>query len=121
MKKTTRQIGTLYEEKTALYLSKQGIKITEKNFTCKYGEIDLIGKDGDYIVFIEVKYRKNNAAGGPSYAVDHKKQNRICRAADVYLLKNGYGFSLPCRFDVVLVTGERMEYIKNAFDYIRKG
>ena len=113
-----RQVGGIYEQKAADYLSRQGFRIIEHNFYSRFGEIDLIAKDGKYLVFIEVKYRRDSACGTPLEAVTLKKQKRICRTALYYCGKNGYGDSTPCRFDVVAIEGEdKVIHIKNAFDF----
>jgi len=112
-----RQIGSTYEETAARYLEKKGYRILEHNFRCKIGEIDLIAQDGTVLVFLEVKYRKNTVFGNPAEAVTPSKQRTICKAADYYRLKKGIAQDVPCRFDVVAILGDRIEVIKNAFDY----
>ena len=87
-----------------------------KNFQCKSGEIDLIARDGKYLVFVEVKYRSDKTSGYASAAVDWRKQRRISRAALFFLKRYGFG-EPPCRFDVIAIDGEQIEWIKNAFDY----
>ena len=67
-------------------------------------------------MFVEVKYRSNNGQGNASAAVDWHKQKRISRAAQFFLVRYGYG-EPPCRFDVVAIDGEDIQWIKNAFDY----
>ena len=64
-----REVGAAYEEAAAVFLEKNGVRILERNFRCRQGEIDLIGRDGEYLVFFEVKYRKNADAGLPAEAV----------------------------------------------------
>ena len=73
-----RKIGAAYEEAAAVFLEKNGVHILEKNFRCRQGEIDLIGRDGEYLVFFEVKYRKSADLGLPAEAVGAAKQRRIC-------------------------------------------
>ena len=114
-----RQTGTVYEEMAARWLSEQGYEILERNFYCRQGEIDLIARDGRYLVFVEVKYRENNRGGHPLEAVDAGKRRRICRTADYYCLRHGYGEDTPCRFDVVGITGEELIHIPNAFEYVK--
>ena len=63
-----REVGAAYEEAAAVFLEKNGVRILERNFRCRQGEIDLIGRDGEYLVFFEVKYRKNADAGFPAEA-----------------------------------------------------
>ena len=111
-----RKIGSCHEEQAAAFLKKQGLYIVERNFRCKSGEIDIIARDGRYLVFVEVKYRSTMTSGWASQAVDYHKQQRICKAAQFYLIRYGYG-EVPCRFDVVAVDGEKLQWIRNAFEY----
>lgn len=113
-----RQIGSDYEKRAAEYLKQQGFCIIEQNFYSRSGEIDIIAKDGRYLVFVEVKYRRDNSCGNPLEAVNAKKQKRICRTAFYYCAKHGYGDITPCRFDVIAMEGEdQITHIKNAFDF----
>lgn len=112
-----RKTGTKYETFAAEYLEKQGYEILERNFRCRLGEIDLIARDGLYLVFIEVKYRKNTSCGSAATAVFSKKQQSISRVAAFYLLKKHLPESTPCRFDVAAIDGEEIQIYKNAFDY----
>lgn len=111
-----RALGSIWEEQVCTFLKREGCEILEKNYRSKRGEIDLIVQDGRYLVFVEVKYRKNSAAGFPEEAVDYRKQLRISRTAQDYLLKKRLPETTPCRFDVVAVCGEQIHYIRNAFD-----
>ena len=77
MQKYRRKTGTVYEQAVGYYLEQQGYEILVYNYRCRFGEIDLIGKDGEYLVFCEVKYRKNQRKGSPLDAVDKKKQQKI--------------------------------------------
>lgn len=110
-----REKGSCYEKKAAAYLTANGYDILEHNFYTKHGEIDIIAKDGDYLVFIEVKYRKNDKMGTALEAVNAGKQKKIRFSAGVYMYKNNYPADYPCRFDVVGITGSDMILIKNAF------
>lgn len=111
-----RTIGKKKEELAEQYLKSQGYEILEKNFYSHAGEIDIIAKDGTYLVFVEVKYRKSLSQGYASEAVNVRKQQRIYRVAAYYLHKNGYpADATPCRFDVVSIQGEQITLIKNAF------
>lgn len=110
-----RRTGTRYEQRAADYLRAQGIRILEQNFRCRDGEIDLIGRDGRYLVFVEVKYRRNRAKGDPSEAVNGPKQQRIRRVARVYLYRHRYGADMPCRFDVVSILDGEIRWIQDAF------
>lgn len=110
-----REIGKRYEDKARIYLENNGYKIIESNFSCKIGEIDLIGKNEDYICFIEVKYRDSDSLAKGFYAVDKAKQKKIYKVAQVYLLYNRLNQNTPCRFDVVSIDGNEITLIKNAF------
>ena len=110
-----REIGKRYEEKAKTYLENNGYEIVETNFSCKIGEIDLIGKNEDYTCFIEVKYRDSNSMAKGLYAVDKVKQKKIYKVAQVYLLTHNLNQNTACRFDVVSIDGEEITLIKNAF------
>ena len=71
-----RKTGAVYEERAAAYLIQHGFQILEKNFYCRQGEIDLVGIHGEYLVFVEVKYRKSKGKGLPEEAVTAAKQHR---------------------------------------------
>ncbi len=110
-------MGTRYEAMAAQYLEKQGYEILEKNFRCRLGEIDIVAREGAYLCFVEVKYRRSGVMGWPEEAVDANKQRRISRAADYYLLSHAAGFDVGVRFDVVAILGETLQLYRNAFSY----
>ncbi len=112
-----RSIGKEKENLAALYFSQRGYDIVEKNFYSCFGEIDLIVKKEDTLVFAEVKYRKNESRGNPLEAVNVRKQKRICRAALYYLSTHCLSVDTPCRFDVVAITGDEITHIENAFEF----
>jgi len=111
-----RRLGKEFEEMASAYLAEKGYKIIETNFWCRTGEIDLIAKDGKYLVFIEVKYRKDSGKGMPLEAVDFRKMKNITRVSRFYLYKNQIPEDYPCRFDVVSIMGKEITLIQNAFD-----
>lgn len=113
---SNRRKGTQYETKAAEYLKAQGFEILQKNFSSRFGEIDLVAREGRYLVFVEVKYRATARGGHPLEAVDAGKQRRIKKTADFYCLRYGYGEDTPCRFDVVGIIGEEMIHVRNAFE-----
>lgn len=116
---SSKRTGLYYETQAAVFLEKQGYQILERNFRCPAGEIDLIAKEGEYLCFVEVKYRSERETGTPEEAVDAKKQKRISRAALYYLMKQGLGDTTPCRFDVVGIRPDRIRVTKNAFSFKR--
>ncbi len=112
--------GRSGEDAAVQYLEKQGYVILERNYRLRIGEVDIIARDGEYLVFIEVKTRRSRSFGSPFDAVDLRKQHRISRVASAYM----QGRELPVRFDVVAVhlddrygQGIRVELLKNAFEY----
>lgn len=113
-----REIGDFYEEKAVKFLEEQGFEILERNFRCKIGEIDIVAKEQEYLVFVEVKYRKNVRLGLPQEAVDWRKQQKIRKVSDYYRMVNRIGENIPIRYDVVWEMGEKVELIRNAFDYV---
>lgn len=110
----TRAIGTVGENAAVEYLKKQGYKVLERNFNCRYGEIDVIAQHGVYYVFIEVKNRNSLAFGRPVEAVKPFKQNRIVSSAKYWLFKN-CKTGVPVRFDVVEVLDGVPSIIVDAF------
>ena len=112
-----RKVGTAYEKKAGEYLASCGYEILEYNYRCRIGEIDIIARDGEYLVFVEVKYRRDEGSGNPLEAVTPAKQRVICRVASYYLYTHGYGEDMPCRFDVAAVLGKQVALVRNAFEY----
>ena len=113
---TQRKLGGRYEALAAKYLQSRGYEILEQNYRCRFGEVDLIAKDGDYLTFIEVKYRRGPAQGGALAAVTPKKQRTLAKVAVFYLSSRQKRLDLPCRFDVVGIDGQTITLIKNAFE-----
>lgn len=110
-----RETGSRYEEMAAEFLEQKGCRILEKNYRTRNGEIDLILMDGRYLVFAEVKYRKDDRKGTALEAVDWRKQQIIRRVAAEYLYRHHCRADQPCRFDVIGITGDVISHIKNAF------
>ena len=100
------------------YLCAQGFTILARNFRARYGEIDLIIRDGNYIVFVEVKYRANLSYGYPREAVGYIKQQRIYKTACYYISKHGLS-DCDFRFDVVEIMDKKgmlqVTHIQDAF------
>lgn len=100
----------------AAYLQARGLKLLETNYRCRFGEIDLIMRDGEEIVFVEVRLRSHSAFGGARESITRDKQRRLASAASHYLAAHG---ATPCRFDAMLLDTPatwRFEWIRNAFD-----
>ena len=110
-----RAEGTAYEKRAAQYLEERGYKVLSHNYRCRQGEVDLIAQDGEYLVFVEVKYRKDARSGYGSEAVSWQKQRRIINTARWYLAQHERNADTPCRFDVVSFLGEQITLIKDAF------
>ncbi len=113
-----RQTGTQWETQAAEYLIQNGMRIAEKNFRCRQGEIDLIGYHEGYLVFVEVKYRSTFGSGYALAAVDYRKQCRICKVADYYRYSRGLGEDISVRYDVIGIQNGNIEWIQNAFPHI---
>ncbi len=117
MRMNNRKKGTEKEEAAEEFLKQSGMRILEKNFRCRQGEIDIIGFHDGYLVFVEVKYRKNESRGFPEEAVHREKQRKISHVARVYLYQHKIGTEQPVRFDVVAICGEQIKWYQNAFLY----
>lgn len=113
-----RKVGTQYESKAAAFLEAHDIRIDTYNYRTKYGEIDIVGYDGDVLVFFEVKYRSSDRMGSASEAVDRRKQYKICRVSDFYMAANGISPDTQVRYDVIAIDGDNTDWIVNAYDYI---
>lgn len=113
----THQTGSTAEDAAVRYLQEQGYQILERNFRFHHTEIDIIAKEKDYLVFIEVKYRKNAAAQHPLAAVGKEKQRRISMTALHYLQQHKTGLHVLCRFDVLAFLGDEPELVRNAFPF----
>ncbi len=116
---TPRQrLGRRGEELAAAFLEAQGMTVVERNFRAGHGEIDLIARDGDVLVFVEVKTARSDAFGEPELWVDEEKQRLLSETADAYLFRRGID-EVECRFDVVAVdlrgTRPQIRHLRNAF------
>lgn len=100
------------------YIKKKGYKVLNQNFKTAIGEIDIIAKHKDTVVFIEVKSRTDDNMGMPSQAVNYHKQKKISLVACQYLKQNNL-FGTSCRFDVIEICGGEINHIQNAFQYIK--
>lgn len=111
-----KEIGKMGEDIAVMYLKKEKYNIMERNYRCRCGEIDIIAKDKDELVFIEVKSRSYLCYGRPAEAVNRIKKDHICKATKYYLYKNNLTNALM-RFDVIEVYLNKekckIEHLKN--------
>lgn len=115
MRKQLNKIGgACGEEKATQYLKNKKYQILSQNYKTKVGEIDIVARQKDTVVFIEVKMRETCAFGRPSEAVNIFKQRKIRRAAEEYIICHKLQ-EKPLRFDVIELIGEQINHIENAF------
>jgi len=105
--------GAEAEKRACLLLKKRGYEIVARNWRCRYGEIDIIARDGRTLVFVEVKARSGEGFGGPCGAVDAAKQRRIAATSALFLQETGC--ELPARFDVVTFASGSPTLYRDAF------
>ena len=106
--------GADAEEIAADFLAAKGMHIVARNFRTRFGEIDLVARDGESLVFVEVRLRTNEYFGGAADSVDVPKRSRVVAAARSYLANMHP--EPPCRFDVVTLDGDSPRWIRAAFD-----
>ena len=114
MKKNTKVLGSKGEVLASQILKEKGYQIVATNFSNHLGEIDVIAKQEDTLVFVEVKTRSSYKFGLPSQAVTFQKQNKIRTVALSYL-KATKNLETQCRFDVIEIVGKEYRHIENAF------
>ena len=107
--------GRQAENFAALFLQQQGLKLVARNYRCRFGEIDLIARDGKTLVFVEVRMRASDQFGGAAASITAGKRRKLLRTARHYLA--GAAHTPACRFDALLVNGtdNSVEWLKNAF------
>lgn len=110
-----RVTGADNEQRATEYLIDNGYTILERNFRNKTGEIDIIARNDDMFVFVEVKYRSSKKYGYAVEAVNYRKQQVIRQVAVYYLTTRYRRCDIPCRFDVIGIDGTNITHIKNAF------
>jgi putative endonuclease len=118
-KKLTSITGKWAEDMALAHLENKGLILIERNYRIRAGEIDLIMKDNELTVFIEVKYRKNNRFYDIRESIDKRKCDRIIKTGLYYQQSSGAGSDMMYRFDIVLITGNPdrpgIQWIKDAF------
>jgi putative endonuclease len=120
VKTNTRLFGDKWETAAESFLHNRGLSTHQRNFYSRFGEIDLIMRDGEEFVFVEVRFREDERHGSGAETVTKHKQAKLTRAALYFLCLNPRYSQNPCRFDVISITSKRNEtefnWIKNAFD-----
>jgi len=116
-----QRTGHRYETLACAHLRRHGLTLLARNYRCRLGEIDLVMRERDCLVFVEVRYRALQRYGGPLASVGSDKQRRLIRTAQHFLLCHPQCARYGCRFDVVAVsrapTGEvAIDWIRAAFD-----
>ena len=118
---STKALGDQGEDLTGDYLLARGCTLLDRQWRCRYGELDLVARDADgTICFVEVKLRSGGRAGLPREAVDRRKREKLRAAAEAYLSQHGLE-DAPARFDVAEIYSDpghrslRLEYLENAF------
>lgn len=107
--------GAAAESLAADFLARKGLRVTGRNYRCRFGEIDLIAQDGGTLVFVEVRSRRSDSYGGAAESITAAKRARLLRAARHYLASQPR--AAPARFDAILIRGEppQIEWIRDAF------
>ena len=113
-----RKLGGEKEQLAGEFLERQGYQILEYNFYSRWGEIDIVAREDDYYVFLEVKYRSSDRNGFPEEAVGYGKMQHMTKAAQYYLLRHGLPEDTPCRLDVVAILGRECHLIRDAFEAV---
>ncbi|MGI9206074.1 MAG: YraN family protein [Woeseiaceae bacterium] len=113
-------VGARFERKAVRFLKSRSLELIECNFRCRHGEVDLIMRHNNCLVFIEVRYRKRNRFSTASGSIDSRKQHRIINTAAVYLARHPNYASNPVRFDVVAFDAAenghgRIQWLQDAF------
>lgn len=113
---TAARLGLQAEVRACRYLQRQGLRVIQRRYSCRFGEVDLIMRDAHVIVFVEVRYRSSAKQGGALISVDRVKQQKILRTASQYLLQIDPHHEQEVRFDVVAIEGkQKPHWVTGAF------
>jgi putative endonuclease len=112
----TRNIGADHEAKALKHLQAQGLRLVERNFSCKVGELDLVMSHGEITVFVEVRFRRAGALVDGLSTIGDSKRKRFVKAVKYYLLTHPEAATRTLRFDVVSVSDSALDWHSNAFD-----
>ena len=115
----TRARGAAVEAAAHAYLVRAGLRPLAANANFRMGELDLVMRDGETVVFVEVRYRRSTAFGGGAASIDARKRQRLVRAAALFLARHRALADAPCRFDVIDASGDAeapdIDWIRDAF------
>ncbi|PTR34876.1 putative endonuclease [Luteibacter sp. OK325] len=114
-----RATGDHFEGAALSFLQARGLRLVRANFLCRHGEIDLVMRDGDTVVFVEVRYRRSAAFGGALGSVTAAKRRKLISAAHLWLAWHPHDARRPCRFDVLAFEGDAVEWVRGAFETSR--
>jgi len=116
----SQDIGNDAEDLACAYLQERGLRLRERNYRTRLGELDLICEDGDTLVFVEVRYRNSRSHGGGLESVDRRKQDKLVKTALYYLQQHPRLARRAARFDVIAIrpgpAGPHIDWIPNAFE-----
>ncbi len=107
--------GKAAEDKAASFLKSLGYEVLERNFRTKFGEIDIIAKDGNTLIFVEVRSKSYSSFGTPEETISKSKAKKIIRTAQFYIQIKNPSFE-DVRFDIISILHNNISHIKNAFD-----
>lgn len=115
-----RAAGDVFERRACAELERAGLRLLARNYTTRHGELDLVMRDGDCVVFVEVRYRVRAGHGDAAASVTRSKQEKLIRTAELWLAAHPQHARRACRFDVVSYDGPadraRMLWLRSAFE-----
>jgi putative endonuclease len=115
-----RAAGAIFEQRACSALEKAGLKLLVRNYTTRYGELDLVMRDGDTVVFVEVRHRLRAGHGDAAASITSTKQTRLVHTAELWLAAHPQHAHRACRFDVVSYNGPvetaQMSWLRGAFE-----
>lgn len=115
-----RAAGAAFEQRACAELQRAGLKLLARNYTTRYGELDLVMLDRDTVVFVEVRHRVSNARGDAAASINTSKQAKLIRTAELWLAQHTRYAQHACRFDVMSYDGladrTTAQWLKNAFE-----
>lgn len=110
---TRKEIGDFWEDRAREFLERKGYRIIERNWRSRTGEIDLVCQDGDTLVFVEVRFRREGALVGAGVSLTGRKLCRLRGSISAYMVSKGLPMDTPWRLDAVLIDGHDVRLVKN--------